>query len=46
LVAGELPRHHDDPFDRLLVAQAKIEGLTVVTEDPRFEAYGIPTLAA
>ena len=46
LAAGALPRHHEDPFDRLLVAQAKLEGLTVATRDPRFEPYGVPTLAA
>ena len=44
--AGELPPHHHDPFDRMLVAQAQLEGLTLVTRDPHFETYGIPTLAA
>ena len=39
-----LPFHHRDPFDRLLIAQAKIEGFTVVTSDPQFSAYGIPIL--
>jgi PIN domain nuclease of toxin-antitoxin system len=34
-------RHHEDPFDRMLVAQAQIEGLTIVTRDPAFRAYGI-----
>lgn len=46
LVAGALPRHHDDPFDRMLVAQALSEGLTVVTADTRLEAYGVAVLAA
>lgn len=46
LAAGALPRHHTDPFDRLLIAQAQIEGLTVVTRDVRFAAYGVPILAA
>ena len=45
-LAGALPSHHADPFDRLLVAQARIEGLTIVTRDPAFEAYGVPLLAA
>lgn len=45
-VAGALPRHHDDLFDRILVAQAVIEGLTIVTRDTRFSAYDVPTLAA
>ena len=42
--AGRLPRHHDDPFDRMLVAQAQLEGLTCVTRDPRFGAYGVATV--
>ena len=36
-----LPFHHRDPFDRLLVAQAQIEGLTVVTSDAVFRKYGV-----
>lgn len=44
--AGFLPRHHDDPFDRMLVAQAKTEDLVVVTRDPRFRLYDVGTLAA
>ncbi len=44
--AGSLPRHHDDPFDRLLLAQAKAEDLVVVTRDRRFDLYGVGTLAA
>jgi PIN domain nuclease of toxin-antitoxin system len=43
--AGALPRHHEDPFDRLLIAQAAGEGLTVVTRDPAFAPYGVPVLA-
>jgi PIN domain nuclease of toxin-antitoxin system len=42
--AGALPRIHDDPFDRMLVAQARIEGLAVVTADPRIGAYDVVTL--
>lgn len=42
--AGELPPHHSDPFDRMLVAQAKVEGLTVVTHDQRFQPYGAEVL--
>lgn len=45
LVAA-LPWHHRDPFDRMLVAQAKEEGLTLVTRDPVFAQYGIPILRA
>lgn len=42
----DLPFHHDDPFDRLLVAQAKVENLMLVTRDSRLRAYDIPILAA
>ena len=35
-----LPLHHRDPFDRLLLAQAKSEGMTLVSNDPNFPAYG------
>lgn len=44
--AGTLPRHHDDPFDRMLVAQAIAEGLTLVSADPRVDAYGVRRLPA
>ncbi len=40
----ELPLHHRDPFDRLLIAQARIEGLTIVSSDPQFPAYDVPLL--
>jgi PIN domain nuclease of toxin-antitoxin system len=39
--AAMLPFHHRDPFDRLLIAQAATEGLSVVTSDQRFTSYGI-----
>ncbi|MBZ9852428.1 type II toxin-antitoxin system VapC family toxin [Mesorhizobium sp. CA13] len=38
---GHLPLHHRDPFDRLLIAQAQIEGLTLVTADRHFSAYDV-----
>ena len=44
--AGALPPHHGDPFDRMLVAQAQVEGLVVVTWDARIRLYGIRTMAA
>lgn len=44
VVAGMLPLHHRDPFDRMLVAQAMAEGLTLVTHDARLSQYGIATL--
>jgi PIN domain nuclease of toxin-antitoxin system len=31
-----MPRHHGDPFDRLIIAQAKVEGLVIITSDPHF----------
>jgi PIN domain nuclease of toxin-antitoxin system len=37
----ELPLHHKDPFDRLLIAQAKIEGATLITRDPIFANYAV-----
>jgi PIN domain nuclease of toxin-antitoxin system len=37
----DLPRHHGDPFDRVLVAQALIERLPIITADPHFDAYGV-----
>jgi len=37
--AATLPRHHDDPFDRMLIAQSVAEGLTCVTRDRVFEEY-------
>lgn len=39
-----LPFHHRDPFDRLLIAQAKTERMTLVTADPALSAYGIRCL--
>ena len=39
-----LPLHHRDPFDRMLIAQASVEGLTIVTRDPHFADYGMPLL--
>ena len=39
----ELPPHHRDPFDRLLVAQALSEGTAIVSAVPRFGAYGVET---
>ena len=38
--------HHTDPFDRILVAQAQIEGMTIVTADRVFDAYGVSVLDA
>jgi PIN domain nuclease of toxin-antitoxin system len=42
--AGALPPHHGDPFDRILVAQAQMQGLVMVTSDARIAAYDVPVL--
>ncbi|MBU4271307.1 MAG: type II toxin-antitoxin system VapC family toxin [Planctomycetes bacterium] len=42
----ELPIHHHDPFDRMLVAQTKVEGLTIVTRDSEILRYPVPHLPA
>ncbi|MBF0307797.1 MAG: type II toxin-antitoxin system VapC family toxin [Alphaproteobacteria bacterium] len=42
--AGALPPHHSDPFDRMLVAQAWHEGMTIVTVDPMIRLYGVAVL--
>jgi PIN domain nuclease of toxin-antitoxin system len=44
VLAGSLPQHHRDPFDRMIVAQARSKGLTVVTNDGRISAYDVPVL--
>lgn len=41
---SQLPFHHRDPFDRLLIAQAQVEKLTLITCDPEFAAYDVPLL--
>jgi len=46
VLSAELPKHHRDPFDRLLVAQAAIEELTLVTADAEIVKYSIETLDA
>ena len=45
-LAGGLPLHHADPFDRMLIAQAMSEELELVTQDPVFERYDVRLLAA
>ena len=42
--AAMLPRHHGDPFDRMLVAQAQLEGCMLVTHDALLQPYGVATL--
>ncbi|MGQ0576162.1 MAG: type II toxin-antitoxin system VapC family toxin [Pseudonocardia sp.] len=46
LHVATLPHHHRDPFDRLLVAQAQLEKLPLVTSDPQIERYDVPVIRA
>lgn len=46
LAAGQLPPHHQDPFDRLMLAQAKCEGLTFITRQAELGVYGVDLLMA
>lgn len=46
LAVEGLPQHHKDPFDRLLVAQAQVEKLILVTRDPRIKAYAVQVIEA
>jgi PIN domain nuclease of toxin-antitoxin system len=46
LAVGGLPNIHRDPFDRIMIAQAQVEGLTFVTRDPENQTYPINVLAA
>ena len=43
-LAGHLPFHHRDPFDRMLIAQAQIDNLTLITDDRRIAGYNVATL--
>jgi PIN domain nuclease of toxin-antitoxin system len=42
---GELPLHHRDPFDRLLIAQALCEGMTIISADRSISEYDVPLLS-
>ena len=44
LLAGRLPRIHADPFDRLLIAQAIVHGMTILTPDPEIAKYAVRVL--
>ena len=46
LHVATLPLHHGDPFDRLLIAQAQLEGLSILTSDRQFAAYEVEILWA
>ena len=44
LAVVDLPDHHRDPFDRILIAQVLVEGMTLVSADGRFAPYAVPIL--
>jgi len=46
MVAADLPRHHADPFDRMLVAQAQVEGLVLLTPDAALRRYEVLVMDA
>lgn len=46
VAVGQLPLRHRDPFEWLLIAQARCEGLTIVTAERAFAAYDVPILLA
>lgn len=46
VIAPQLPKIHGDPFDRMLIAQAQIEGLTIITRDRAFAKYDVKLLKA
>ena len=43
-VAGQLPNYHKDPFDRMLIAQAQVEGLSIITADSIFSDYKVNSI--
>jgi PIN domain nuclease of toxin-antitoxin system len=44
LGVGELPLHHQDPFDRILITQARLEGMVLLTADRIFKKYEVETI--
>ncbi len=44
LRAGSLPRHHGDPFDRMIIAQGQVEDMPIVTADPLIGLYDVETI--
>jgi PIN domain nuclease of toxin-antitoxin system len=46
LGVAHLPSHHGDPFDRLLIAQAQIEDMPIITVDPAFDRYDVTVVRA
>ena len=46
ILAGQLPNHHNDPFDRMLIAQAMNNNLTIITKDSQILQYQVKTILA
>ena len=46
LRVATLPRHHSDPFDRILIAQAQVEQIPILSADPQFDAYEVRLISA
>ncbi len=46
LLVNQLPYHHKDPFDRIIISMAKIQSLTVLTSDAVFTEYGVDIIAS
>ncbi len=46
MAVRDLEPHHNDPFDRMLIAQARVEGLTLVTRDPWIQRYDVSLMTA
>ncbi|MBD2456639.1 type II toxin-antitoxin system VapC family toxin [Nostoc sp. FACHB-87] len=46
LKAGSLPNYHNDPFDRMLIAQAMSENLIIISRDAQFSQYGVNVISA
>ena len=46
VMAGDLPQHHKDPFDRILIAQARLEDMTLVTVDAEIAKYEVDLIDA
>jgi PIN domain nuclease of toxin-antitoxin system len=46
LFVATLPLHHRDPFDRMLIAQSRLEDMPIVTRDPAFDAYDVKVIPA
>lgn len=44
LAVARLPAHHNDPFDRVMIATAQVEGMTLLTADAKFAPYSVPIL--